>query len=167
MAGIDKLYVESYEDLIDLIVWSDLYYPKLLYYIYKDMFTISKSEFNKRIDAIATHNQEVAVSTWKQISPNDTINCAVATMMYLYDMSEKEATEEAIYSRKRAKMSLTEFKRGVKLPVMNTPLEVDRKLKWICPLPFVRKYLQLQCGVKEHWYYKLFWKGKELYFYYF
>ena len=46
-------------------------------------------------------------------------------------------------------------------PVMNTPLSVDRKLKWICPVPCVRKYLQEQCGVKTRWYHKLFFKGKK------
>ena len=44
-------------------------------------------------------------------------------------------------------------------PVMNTPLSVDRKLLWICPIPCVRKYLEEQCGYKTRWYHKLFWRG--------
>lgn len=51
-----------------------------------------------------------------------------------------------------------------KTPIMNTPFKVDKKLKWICPVGCVREYLVNQCGVKEHWYYKLFWRGKK-YFY--
>ena len=48
-------------------------------------------------------------------------------------------------------------------PVMNTPLSVDRKLKWICPVPCVREYLHKQCGVnpKWEWLYKIFWRGKK------
>ena len=48
-------------------------------------------------------------------------------------------------------------------PIMNTPFKVDKKLKWICPLPFVREYLHEQCGVnpKREWLYRIFWKGKE------
>lgn len=55
------------------------------------------------------------------------------------------------------KVSVSDFD----FAVMNTPMRVDKILKWICPLPGIRKYLQNQCGVKEHWYYKLFWKGKK------
>lgn len=49
-------------------------------------------------------------------------------------------------------------------PVMNTPFKVDKKLKWICPLHFIREYLHEQCGVnpKLEWFYKLFWKDKSL-----
>lgn len=52
-------------------------------------------------------------------------------------------------------------------PVMNTPFHVDRKLKWICPVPCVREYLHTQCGVnpKWEWLYKIFWRGKEYFMY--
>lgn len=48
-------------------------------------------------------------------------------------------------------------------PIMNTPLSVDRKLKWICPVPCVREYLHKQCGVNQkwEWFYRLFWRGKK------
>ena len=48
-------------------------------------------------------------------------------------------------------------------PVMHTPFKVDKKLKWICPLPFVRDYLHNQCGVnpKWEWLYRIFWRGKK------
>ena len=49
------------------------------------------------------------------------------------------------------------------VPIMNTPFKVDRKLKWICPVPCVREYLHKQCGVnpKWEWLYRIFWKGKK------
>ena len=52
-------------------------------------------------------------------------------------------------------------------PITNTPLKVDRKLKWICPVPCVREYLHNQCGVnpKWEWLYKIFWKGKKYFKY--
>lgn len=48
-------------------------------------------------------------------------------------------------------------------PITNTPFKVDRKLKWICPVPCVREYLHKQCGVnpKWEWLYKIFWRGKK------
>ena len=55
------------------------------------------------------------------------------------------------------------FLNGIGVPVTNTPFSVDRKLKWICPLPCVREYLHKQCGVnpKREWFYKIFWRGKK------
>lgn len=54
-------------------------------------------------------------------------------------------------------------KAGGSIPIMNTPLKVDRKLKWICPVPCVREYLHKQCGVNpmREWMYRFFWKGKK------
>ena len=34
----------------------------------------------------------------------------------------------------------------------------DRYLYWHCPLDFVREYLREQCGYKDNWFVKLFWK---------
>lgn len=55
------------------------------------------------------------------------------------------------------------FLNEISVPVMNTPLKVDRKLKWICPVPCVREYLHKQCGVnpKWEWLYRIFWRGKK------
>lgn len=49
------------------------------------------------------------------------------------------------------------------IPITNTTFNVDRKLKWICPVPCVREYLHKQCGVnpKWEWLYKIFWRGKK------
>ena len=49
------------------------------------------------------------------------------------------------------------------IPVMNTPIKVDKKLKWICPVPCIRDYLHNQRGVnpKWEWLYRIFWKGKK------
>ena len=55
------------------------------------------------------------------------------------------------------------FLKEIDIPVTNTPFSVDRKLKWICPVPCVREYLHKQCGVnhKWEWLYKIFWRGKK------
>lgn len=35
----------------------------------------------------------------------------------------------------------------------------DRYLYWRCHIPFIRKYLETQCGYKKaNWFVKLFWK---------
>lgn len=35
----------------------------------------------------------------------------------------------------------------------------DRYLYWHCPIPFIREYLEAQCGYKKaNWFVKLFWR---------
>jgi hypothetical protein len=34
----------------------------------------------------------------------------------------------------------------------------DSYLYWHCPLDFIREYLHEQCGYKDNWFVKLFWK---------
>lgn len=44
------------------------------------------------------------------------------------------------------------------LPIANFSLKQDRYLYWHCPLDFVREYLHEQCGYKDNWFVKLFWR---------
>lgn len=43
-------------------------------------------------------------------------------------------------------------------PISNFTFKQDRYLYWHCPLDFVRKYLREQCGYKDNWFVRLFWK---------
>ena len=43
-------------------------------------------------------------------------------------------------------------------PIANFSHKQDRYLYWHCPLDFVREYLREQCGYKDNWFVKLFWK---------
>jgi hypothetical protein len=44
------------------------------------------------------------------------------------------------------------------LTIANFTLKQDRYLYWHCPLDFVRAYLHEQCGYKDNWFVKLFWR---------
>jgi sulfur relay (sulfurtransferase) DsrC/TusE family protein len=44
------------------------------------------------------------------------------------------------------------------LPITNFSCKEDKYLLWHCPIAEVREYLTKQCGYKERWYYKLFFK---------
>lgn len=43
-------------------------------------------------------------------------------------------------------------------PIANFTTKQDRYLYWHCPLDFVREYLSEQCGYKDNWFVKLFWR---------
>lgn len=162
MAGIDKLYVKYYEDLRDLRNWALIYYPKLFIWWYSDVFTMSESEFIKYVNNAADSRMKRFHDDWERISPDNTLNGAIATFMKApYYMSASDAEENAIEVYNNKLKSITSLRDEITIPIMNTPFKIDKKLKWICPVPCVREYLKNNCGVKEHWYYKIFWKGKK------
>lgn len=58
-----------------------------------------------------------------------------------------------------------EYKETHKCNVTYPPISIanfthkqDRYLYWHCPLDFVRAYLHEQCGYKDDWFVKLFWR---------
>lgn len=44
------------------------------------------------------------------------------------------------------------------LVIANFTRKQDKFLYWHCPLDFVRSYLNKQCGYKDNWFVKLFWR---------
>lgn len=160
MAAIDKLYVKNFWDLDDLRNWALVYYPKLFLYFYSDVFTMTERDFTSQQQEVAESHYKNAHKFWKEISSDGTLNSAIAYYINT-GMTEEEAEELARDVYLDAHKSINQLRVEVAIPIMNTPFKVDKKLKWICPLSCIREYLQNQCGVKEHWYYKLFWKGKK------
>lgn len=161
MAAIDKLWLKDYDDLASLRQWALVYYPKL--FLWLDIF-YTRESFERDKQEKALWNKERADEYWKDISSDGSIYAAIACLRD-QGYSEELATEMAYEARADYVCSLREFYDKADLSVMNAPFSVDKKLKWICPLHCVREYLQEQCGVKEHWYYKLFWRGKKYFEY--
>lgn len=53
----------------------------------------------------------------------------------------------------------TDYGNDAKLIIASFFSHEDKYLYWHCPLEFVRKYLETQCGYKKaNWFVKLFWK---------
>ena len=161
MAAIDKLYVKDYYDLYDLRLWAMMYYPKLLYHFYSSAYDATAESFEKSQKKQAKTLKAWAINYWKQMSADGGINAAIAWLKVNRNMTEDEAREHAEEVKKYVMTPIEVLAEDTTVPVMNTPFKVDKKLKWICPLRCVRKYLQDNCGVKEHWYYKLFWRGRK------
>ena len=161
MAALDKIYVSDYWDLAELRTWAMVYYPKLILYFYNWAWEVNEKEFLEYKRKQAKQAQKYAKDTWERYSKDGTINGAVATLMDKRGLSNAEALEEASIFYKEYNRTIEDWEKMVSVPVTNTPYKVDKYLKWRCPVSCVRKYLQENCGVKEHWYYKLFWKGKK------
>ena len=169
MAAIDKLYINSYHQYDELRKWAITYYPELLFYFYD--ITVDYSTFEKRwqewIRKFKTQVRNAFTRFGKFTTSEEAVNNLIKHYKRTagYDCSREQAEDEFKYWSHQMEViesdSLCELE--YKFPVMNTPLSVDKKLKWICPVPCIRKYLHEQCGVnpKWEWLYKIFWKGKK------
>ena len=167
MAAIDKMYCHSYYEYDDLRKWTIVYYPQLLLYFYNIILDYTKWQKNvdSWLDEVKRH------ITWDLVmrlgNANNTDDAIQNLIKYYkesvnYDCPYEQAKSEVddIFARKKL-LDAGMLEEEYTFPVMNTPLSVDRKLLWICPIPCVRKYLEEQCGYKTRWYHKLFWRGKK------
>lgn len=170
MAGIDKLYCHSYLEYDDLLRWSLIYYPKLINYFYN--IHISPTEFENNLNKHIERTRKIYEKDFKKIEGFKNLDEAKENLHkhyknINYDASDKQLEEEvALIISNKAKPD-SEIIENYSIPILNTPFKVDNYLKWICPLPFVRKYLHNQCGVNQkwEWLYKIFWKGKSEFLY--
>lgn len=178
MAGIDKIYVNSYYEHEELLKWSLIYYPKLLRYFYdihETWETWEKTKANR-----ISHYIEIAKRDMDKIDPLFDKDKEITEIMFEeyierlkahykatvdYDCPQEQAEWEVTTIIDSARKTYDDWEDDYQTAITNTPLKVDRYLKWHCPLPFVREYLHKQCGVnpKLEWLYKLFWKGKKLF----
>lgn len=166
MAAIDKLYLKSYEDLCSLRLWAMCYYPKLLLYFYEFALTADRESFERQKRRSAKAAERSVKNYWEKISSDGSPNSAIAYYKEECSMDERTATFQAKCAYDDFRTSLEDRIENATIAVMNTPFKIDKKLKWICPLDCIRFYLRTQCGVKERWYYKLFWRGKQHFKYY-
>ena len=168
MAAIDKMYVHSYFEYDDVRTWAIVYYPELLFYM--SNFTMDFEEYaNKRNQWLENYKVRIK-KDYERLGTFKSKTEAVHNLIKYYkesvnyDCSLGQAKDEVNYCVKQyTKLQAGDFalEDDYSICVMNTPLKVDRKLLWICPVPCVRKYLEQQCGYKTKWYHKLFWRGKK------
>lgn len=168
MAAIDKMYVHSYYEYDDVRRWAMVYYPELLFYFYD--IALSYNDYEKNRDKWVEKYKEDIERNYARLGKFETKSQAVSNLQYHYRKSAgykcplRQAKEEVDYCLKQyEKLQIGNYalEEDYTFPIMNTPFEVDLYLKWHCPVPCVRKYLEEHCGYKTRWYYKLFWRGKK------
>lgn len=168
MAAVDKMYVHGYYEYDDVRKWAIAYYPELVFYMYR--FSMNAEDyFSNREEWLETYKEHI-MRDYKRLGKFKTKPEAVQNLIKHYketadyDCPLKQAKEEVDYCLSQyEKLQAGDYalEDDYTFPVMNTPIEVDRKLLWICPVPCVRKYLEEQCGYKTRWYHKIFWRGKK------
>ena len=165
MAAIDKMYVNSYYEYDDLRRWAIAYYPELLFHFYDITMTYQQWEINRK--SYVDKQLETSKREYKKLGAFSSVSEAQYNLKqhYLkmsgYVCPTEQAIEEAKCIINAYHKTANEWEDSYTFPIMNTPLFVDKKLLWICPVPCVRKYLAEHCGYKTKWYHKLFWRGKK------
>lgn len=167
MAVIDKLYVHTFQEYNEVKLWALIYYPKLLLYFYDINLTDNQYYENRR--QWVNNTKECFERDFKKLGDFKTIEEAITNLKTHYKESANyecpfsQAEDEVWIIINHHDKTESELEDEYSFPVMNTPLSVDRKLKWICPVPCVREYLHKQCGVnpKWEWLYRIFWRGKK------
>jgi hypothetical protein len=170
MAAIDKIYAKEYWQYRDLLVWSIIYYPKLLRYFYD--INLTYQEFAEKREWYVENVRENNNKGLEMIGGRGTTyQEAIDNLQSYYkkeadyDCPYDQAKEEVHQIKQIAWKSDKEIELMYSYPITNTPCHVDNYLKWHCPIKFVREYLHNQCGVnpKWEWVYRLFWKGKKMF----
>lgn len=167
MAAIDKLYLKDYYEYDQLRRWAMAYYPELLIFFYNVVW--DWTDYDKSCEEWAKRTRRNIERDYKRLGNFQTEEEAIVNLQKHYEKSANykclfvQARYEAKNAIENYNKTLDDLKDEYSFPVMNCPFSADRRLKWICPLPFVREYLHEQCGVnpKWEWLYRIFWKGKK------
>ncbi len=166
MAAIDKMYVHSYYEYDDLRKWAIAYYPELLFYFYDIMMTYRQWEYN--CEVYVKQHIAIAKRDYEKIGKSQALAVENLIKYYKevanYDCPREQAEEEAFAIIDAYERTARDWEDLYSRPIMNTSYDIDLYLKWHCPVPCVRKYLEEHCGYKTRWYHKLFWRGKKHYY---
>lgn len=156
MAAINKMYLKYYCVFDEFRLWCLIHNPKLLQHFYywnatlqewkqwkENAYNDCKANSNRRmqyastIESLQQHYNEVGYDApYEQL-----LNEVTDTLKVHESLKDKE-----------------KFKENHPLSITNFSCKEDRYLLWHCPIEEVREYLTKQCGYKERWYYKLFFK---------
>jgi hypothetical protein len=134
MAAIDKLYVHSFYEYDDLRRWAIAYYPELLFHFYDITITYKQWENNcKDYVKRQFENAKKEFDKLKQLGDPFDRNIIVLKKIQYYreqgiEMSLDNALETVDYTIKAYLNTEEDWENLYSMPIMNTPLEVDRKL---------------------------------------
>ena len=164
MAAIDKLYTKYYSDARNLVAWLSNKRPSMLEDLYD--WTFNEQEFNSIKEDRYNSSLEINAKAYERWELDKGREHAISKMMDYYKsfddfyITRVHPDEEVdyLYKQKKELSNKNFYILDIGLPIARFTLKQDTWLKWHCPLEFVRQYLKDNCGMKEHWYYKLFFK---------
>ena len=164
MAAIDKIYVKNYDDYNEFRLWCMVNKPSLLYNFYD--YTMTEEKWYKWKENIYESGKKASNIEYDKYGLKDGRTKAINNITRHYlslgcKLGDFNAEEDVdmMYKEYNKFLNKEEYIENMGLPITNFRFKQDRYLKWHCQLGFIRDYLHKNCGVKERWYYKLFFKN--------
>lgn len=163
MAAIDKMYLKDYYTFDEFRLWCIVNKPILLYHFYH--WNMNEKEWNEWKEYCYKEHKAVLERTH---AINKNVKTLEADYRRQYESIGEEfpgipleQLEEEVNQHKKYWKEIQNKKEWIEnhtLPITNFSCEEDEYLLWHCPIKEVRDYLINQCGYKEKWYYRLFFK---------
>ena len=166
MAAIDKIYAKSFYEYDDFLKWVIIYYPKMLLKFYD--IHITADEWNKSEKYHLENTKTIYQRDLEKLGKFKDKEEAVQNLINHYaevgyECPVKQAKDEVDYILEVSSYDDYDILMNYSMPIACLTFKQDKILKWRCPIPFIREYLETHCGYKTRWYHKLFWKGKKLF----
>ena len=164
MAAIDRLNTKYFREVKILLAWCSNKRPSLLenitdFAFYEKEFRDYKEESYK--SSLSYNERDYTrweLGKGKEHAIQKMIDHYKSFGYFDISMVHPEEEVDGIYATREALSNKDWFIGDVEVPIACFRPSQDRWLKWHCPLDFVRQYLKDNCGMKERWYYKLFFK---------
>jgi hypothetical protein len=156
MAAIDKMYLKDYYVFDEFRLWCLIHNPKLLKSFYH--WNITQQEWDQYKENKYRHDKELCDNLHPYFSNIESLQ------QYYLQVDVKISQERLAYEVSEHLRWYDTLKNKAKciedwgLAVTCFSCKEDKYLLWHCPIEEVREYLTKQCGYKERWYYKLFFK---------
>ena len=156
MAAIDKMYLKDYYVFDEFRLWCLIHNPKLLKHFYH--WNMTQQEWDNMKESVYRHNKEsndrhliyaYSVESLQEYYQERGYDAPLVQLMA--EVNGVLKVQEALKDKKS-------YIENFRIAVTNFSCKEDKYLLWHCPIKEVREYLTKQCGYKEKWYYKLFFK---------
>ena len=156
MAAIDKMYLKDYYVFNEFRLWCLVHNPRLFKSFY--YWNLTQQEWDKWKENIYQSRKEMYDREFKRASTVELLRENYNKIGYNPPLEQLEEEVASVLAQVEKLKDKATYIENITLPMTNFSCKEDRYLLWHCPIEEVREYLIEQCGYKERWYYKLFFK---------
>lgn len=156
MAAIDKMYLKDYCVFDEFRLWCLIHKPKLLCSFYH--WNSTYKEWEQWKESVYNRHKEMNDNHMSYASTIESLQDYYKKSCYVISYEEIVDEVAEAFEQHEALKNKQTYLENITLPVTNFSCKEDIYLLWHCPIEEVREYLTKQCGYKEKWYYKLFFK---------
>lgn len=150
------IWLKYYSDARNLVAWLSNKRPSMLENIYDAAF--SEEEFNKYKEYKYESYLNLVNGQYNNLELDKGREQTIKNYSQIFIGSYHGEYIDTIYERKDKLKNKEIYLSDIKIPIANFTYAQEKWLKWHCPLDFVREQLKNDLGLKDYWYYKLFFK---------